>query len=155
MKGDTPMKKPPFSIERHAQRGLSVQMARAKWRASGQAMVEFVVALFAVVLVVAGIADFIVAASRRSEIFSTLRGKAGGAAMAASAGDAALVSAGAEPRAVTSEDALAAHFVHEADSEDVPLSRALGEWLFLGGRDTLTAGDEVWMPPLEVEGAAL
>lgn len=118
---------------------------------AGQAMVEFAVALFAIVLVAAGIADFIAVASRRSEVAAPLRGRAGAAAMSATAPDAAsLVPADSVPRPVLSESALAAEFVRRDAREDVPLSRALRDWLHLGRRDSAAVGCEVWMPPLEI-----
>lgn len=118
---------------------------------SGQAMVEFAVALFAIVLIAAGIADFIAIASRRSEIAAPLRGRAGAAAMSASAFDAAsLAPRGSIPRPVFSEASLTAGFVHRDAKEEVPLSRALRDWLYLGGKDSATVGCEVWMPPLEI-----
>lgn len=118
---------------------------------SGQALVEFAVALFAIVLIAAGIADFIAAASRRSELIAPLRGKAGAAAMTASAADAgAIAPDGSDPLPLLSGSALSAAFVHREAMEDVPMSRALRDWLFLGGKDSVTVGGEVWMPPLEI-----
>lgn len=121
-------------------------------RKTGQAMVEFVVALFAIVLIVAGIADFVDIATRRSELFARLRGKAGSAALAAAGADnaGALVPAAA-PLDPLPEARLSQDFLGEEKKEVVPLSDALRGWLFQGGRDSVTVGDSVWMPPLEVK----
>lgn len=132
---------------------LSRTSLRERPRRSGQAMVEFVVALFAIVLIVAGIADFIDIASCRSELFATLRGQAGAAAIAASGTDdaSARITGGAEPLDPPQEARLAQNFQGEKKKEEVPLSDALRDWLFQGSRDSVTVGDSVWMPPLEVE----
>ena len=122
-------------------------------RRSGQAMVEFVVAIFAIVLIVAGIADFIAAASRQSEILSDLRGAVGAAAISSSANDAGeLIPGDSVPRPVLSEGGLAAHFVHREVREEYPLSNALRKWLFQGAVTALSVGGEAWMPPLEIPG---
>lgn len=122
---------------------------------SGQAMVEFIIAIFAIVLVVAGITDFVVLASRRSDIFGRLRGKAGASAIDASSGDADRLfpGGGAMPRAVVSETALASGFVHDEEYERMELSGAMRKWAFQDKVDSIKAGDEVWMPPLEIGGA--
>lgn len=123
-------------------------------RNSGQAMVEFVVALFAIVLLVAGIADFVAAASRHSDIAASLRGKAGAAAMSASDAEPPLPGADeSEPRPEFSEGALAAGFLRKEEKESFALSRAIRDWLYSGGKDSLTVGGEVWMPPLGVKSA--
>ena len=44
---------------------------------NGQAMVEFVIAIFAIVILITGITEFIGFAGKRGEIFADVRGKAG------------------------------------------------------------------------------
>ena len=118
---------------------------------SGQAMVEFTIALFAIVLIIAGICDFIAIASRHSEIFATLRGKAGAAAIDASANDAGtIIPEGATPAPVLTESRLASSLLGEESKEEVPLSDTLRKWLYQDRIDSITVHDEVWLPPLEV-----
>lgn len=120
---------------------------------SGQAMVEFAITLLAMVILIAAIADFVVVSSRHSEICETLRGKAGANAMASSAHDApSILGNGESPAPVTSKSALAASFLNESDSAEIPLSAALSIWEFSGAVDSITVQDEVWMPPMEVGG---
>lgn len=127
-------------------------------RKSGQAMIEFVVALFAIVILAAGITDFILIASERSKIFATLRGEAGDAVMSdlesVGVADAAVIAAAANGRLSVPEEAtLTADFAKEEDKREEKLSPALREWLFFGAKDFVTVGDGVWMPPLRVSGA--
>lgn len=127
-------------------------------RKSGQAMIEFVVALFAIVILAAGITDFIIIASKRSEIFATLRGEAGDAAMSdlenVGIADDAVIAAAANGRlSVPDEARFSGDFLDRERKEEVQLSRALSEWLFSGARDFVTVGDGLWMPPLRVSGA--
>lgn len=131
-------------------------MARPSGGAAGQAMVEFIIAIFAVVMIVAGLTEFVVLASRRSEIYANLRGRVGGRAVLASASDENAVMPGGEgamPVPETSEEALAPYLIHERDGGKVELSKAMREWVFYGSRDSISVQDEVWMPPLEIGGA--
>jgi len=122
-------------------------------RREGQAMVEFAIALLAMVILIAAIADFAIVSSRHSEIYETLRGKAGANAMVSSAHDApSILGDGQTPVPETSESSLAANFIDESDSDEIPLSAALSNWEFAGNVDSITVRDEVWMPPMEVGG---
>ena len=58
-----------------------------------------------------------------------------------------------EPRPEFSEAALAAGFLRKEEKESFALSRAIRDWLYSGGKDSLTVGGEVWMPPLGVKSA--
>lgn len=117
-------------------------------------MVEFVIALFAIVLLVAGIADFAVMASRHSDMVAGLRGEAGADAMEASGEDAgSLVPEGGLPRAITAEAELERTLVGRDGHETFKLSKAWRKWIFLGARDAIDIREEVWMPPMKVRGA--
>lgn len=122
----------------------------------GQAMVEFVIAIFAVVVIIAGLTDFIVLASRHSDIVADIRGKVGGRAVQSESSDTAAVMpdvAGGMPHPETSEAELSAHLLHESDGGKVELSKAMRDWVFSGQLDSINVKEEVWMPPLGVGGA--
>lgn len=121
----------------------------------GQAMVEFVIALLAIVLVVAFIADFIIIASRRSEIFTSLRGEAGSDAMSASGADnaGALRATAGQTLVAPAEASLVSGFTEAEKKEEFILpDDAFRNWVLSGARDFVTIGDHVWMPPLQVSG---
>lgn len=131
-----------------------MEFVGARGGARGQAMVEFVIALFAIVLLVAGITDFAIMASRQSDMAATLRGEAGGDAIGKLGDDAsALLPEGSPPRAITSESELAASLVGRDRRETFTLSKAWRKWVFLGARDGIDIREEVWMPPMKVRGA--
>lgn len=128
-------------------------------RKSGQAMIEFVVALFAIVILAAGITDFIIIASKRSEIFAKLRGEFARKNIMPDfenvgvANDAVIAAAANGRLSVPNEARFSGDFLDHERKKEVQLSPALREWLFSGARDFVTVGDGVWMPPLRVSGA--
>ena len=122
---------------------------------SGQAMVEFIIAIFAVVIIIAGLTDFIVLASRHSDIIADIRGKVGGRAVLSASSDTAAVmpdSEGGMPHPETSESVLSAYLLDERDGGKVELSKAMRDWVFSGRLDSINVREEIWMPPLEIGG---
>lgn len=117
---------------------------------SGQAMIEFAVALFAVVAIVAAITDFTVIAEKRGDLYFAARGKAGLKALAASS-DAAQVPQNAEDALIPSSyGALLADFQGEDVSLKMPLSKIMREWVFGSDKKELVFSSGVWLPPLSI-----
>lgn len=119
---------------------------------SGQAMVEFVVAIFAIVILITGITEFIGLAGKRGEIFADVRGKAGKHAIEDSVNDLETPDITQSPTIETSPSILARGFTHEKDEEKVALSKAMQEWVFGGKLSEITVRGEVWMPSMQIGG---
>ncbi len=116
-------------------------------------MIEFVVAIFAIVIVITGITEFIGLAGRRGEIYAKIRGKAGKQAIEHKVTDVDLPEPPALPTVETTESDLALGFLSEKEESKVELSKAMKDWVFDGKRENITVRGEVWMPGLRIGGA--
>mgnify|MGYP003294569690 FL=1 len=119
---------------------------------NGQAMVEFVIAIFAIVILITGITEFIGFAGKRGEIFADVRGKAGKHALEDSVDDLETPDITQIPTVETSPSALSRGFTHEKDEEKITLSKSMKEWVFGGKLSELTVRGEVWMPSMKIGG---
>lgn len=124
----------------------------AKASLLGQAMVEFIVALFAAVLIIAGMCDFIAMATRQLRQTERLRGKAGEAALTANSGDVKeLTQDGEMPAAITDIAKVSGNLIERSEEEEIELSHAMKEWLYSGKRDSINVKSEIYMPPLKID----
>lgn len=115
-------------------------------------MVEFVVAIFAIVILITGITEFIGLAGKRAEIYGEVRGKAGKHAIEDMVNDLDTPDVTQPPQIETSPSILAKGFTHEKDEEKVALSKSMREWVFGGKLSELTVRGEVWMPSMTIGG---
>lgn len=129
-----------------------IDMHIASRHCGGQAMIEFVVAIFAVVIIIAGITEFIGLAGKRGELFSEIRGKVGKQAIEHKITDAEVPQPPALPTLETTESALARGFLNDTLESKFELSKAMKEWVFDGKVDTITVRGQVWMPSLRIGG---
>ena len=137
-------------VARHS--SLVTAERRAAPLRSGQAMIEFVIALFAVVVLVAGITEYIGLAAKHGELFAKVRGQAGKQSIENGVDDVGAPDLTQPPAVETSDGVLARGFSHDKREARVGLSKALREWLFDGKLDEITVRGEVWMPGMKVEG---
>ncbi len=116
----------------------------------GQAMVEFIIAIFAIVIIITSITEFIGLSSKRGEIYSELRGDVGKSAIERSLHDSPEITPGVMPQVESASAALERGFVHDNKSVSVGLSDAMKNWVFQGKVDSITVKDEVWFPSLSI-----
>lgn len=129
---------------------MRTAFAKLERRAGGQAMVEFVIAIFAIVVIVAGIIDYIGLAGRHGELAAEVRGKAGKVAIEHLVVDAEMPEPPEMPALETSEAVLARGFAHEKEEEKVELSPAMRKWVFVDSLDAITVRGEAWMPGMRI-----
>lgn len=134
-------------------RGVSQKPGAAARRAArGQAMIEFVIALFAVVVLVAGITEYIGLAAKHGELFSKVRGQAGKQSIENGVNDVGEPDLTQPPVVETSDAILARGFSNDKREARVGLSKALREWVFGGKLEEITVRGEVWMPGMKIKG---
>lgn len=119
---------------------------------NGQAMIEFVVAIFAVVIIITGITEFIGLAAKRSEIFATLRGDVGKRAIERQSLPLDEIDLNVTPAVVKENDALLRNYVNGEEKDKVELSKGMKNFIFNGKVDSITVRDEVWLPSFKLSG---
>lgn len=123
-----------------------------KKQKEGQAMVEFIVAIFIVVIIISGLTEFIGMAGKRDLITAEIRGKVGKVAIEDRVFDDTSLDLSQEPKVEMVEGVLLRGVKHDSHETKISFSKALREWVFGGKRDEVVVRGEVWMPGMKVGG---